>query len=74
MTHYAQQTVEQLKTAALLAVKNEDAPAVGIIADNLRFKYGMNYDQVMRWFESAGADRDAVEALFYEADMLEGQS
>lgn len=74
MPHHAKETTQQLKAAALLAVQNEDARAVGIIADNLRFKEQMNYDQVMRWFESAGADRDAVEALFYEADRLEGQS
>ena len=62
-----------LEDAARAAVADQDGPRICRIADQLRFKHGLDYEGVMAFFERAGGDRDDIEGYFYEADSREGE-
>lgn len=57
-----------LEAAAKAAIADQDGPRVCRIADQLRFKHGLDYEGVMAFFERAGGDRDDIEGYFYEGD------
>lgn len=50
------------------AIQSLDSLKIGQIADELRFQFWFNYEQTMEFFEAHGADRDDIEAIFYEID------
>lgn len=61
----------KLPEAAKQAVDRHDARMAGGVADSLRFKLGMNYEQTyQKIHEWTGVDRDTWEELLYAADCL----
>lgn len=57
-----------IKEALIRAVAEKNAKRVGAIADVLRFRAGLTYEQIRA---AAGVDAGEFEALMSEADELE---
>jgi predicted nucleic acid-binding protein len=51
--------------------ETQDAVLAGKIADFLRFKRGLNYNQIAALAAEHGIDAETWEALQYEADVNE---
>jgi hypothetical protein len=61
----------KLPEAAQKAITDHDARIAAGVADALRFRCGMNYEQTYQKVnEWTGVDRDAWEELMYEADAM----
>jgi hypothetical protein len=57
------------------AVRERDATVAGAIADQLRFVYGLNYDQTFELVKDwTGLDAAEWATLMSEADWVDGHS
>jgi len=63
-----------IKEAIQKAIRTGDAHAVGIIADQLRFKWGMNYQETFEFFKGVCPDLvlPEFETLLYESEEIYG--
>lgn len=69
-------TASRLSLAEFIrrTVSEGDAAMAGQVCDELRFRHGLNYDQIQRMVEElTGLDAHGWEALMYEADTLEAK-
>jgi hypothetical protein len=58
-----------IRKAITRAVTENNAVMAGRIADFLRFKHGLNYDQIQKmFFNITGISAAQFEGLMYEAD------
>lgn len=57
------------------AIETQDATLAGRIADQLRFKHGLNFQQSFEVIKKASPDTELADwaALLYEADTLDSR-
>ena len=63
---------DKMKSRLCKAIRERDAGIIGVLVDQLRFGFGLNYEQTyLLAFELVGITRADWDALLYEADLEE---